>query len=596
MNKIKYLFVFQIISSFNIAYADVYPQAVDVTCNAIVKVWDKQSTEDYYRVYLYAPTGGDENDKIPFYVSIEHVEGLVFHGGGEVVLSLYEKEFFNDTLLTRKTISMPYPGKNSIKGYRLWANPFLKERRDAEVYLKVDYIYNLGDNIAGKECKTPIVNIQKNNLLFDSSAIFGPSILAENSSVQFFSKIIWDDGTEVTDEPSSTPTGNETPNDDVNNRFIWKIDFPHRITSNNGYIETKDVSNTENVELKYIFIFSGESYSKSRYLTIVDEPNILIGNPTNITDSSVKFSGSVNPKGLSAKTHFEWGEINNGNYFSSSSRVFNIAAINSYKEISYSTFDVECGSYYRVRMVAESDAGKETSHEVAFKTSECPPKKILNSPELNVTVNNRTVTAKWNKVENSDGSFLSYAKEPYAGSSSIQSIDMGTNTNISVDLSEGDEYYVAVNAYNQDGFSQFSNIEKFKIEKQPEAPSNPYAYTHWAGTSKGSGYINGKLESCEWRHEVYFINETIGEVYSQLEKDNSTAVHCASGSANFQYSVEQGKVIIDILSVEGSSILENVTHFELAVDQNNLNHIYRNQDSIIFGYNVNNTSNYYLSN
>jgi len=84
-------------------------------------------------------------------------------------------------------------------------------------------------------------------------------------------------------------------------------------------------------------------------------------------------------------------------------------------------------------------------------TTDPPP-----APTLTVTVEGTRVTISWNAVPGADGYILFYAPPP-AGP--IGSFDMGTQTSISVDLSKGAAFYLAVQAYNSYGNSNYSNIE-----------------------------------------------------------------------------------------------------------------------------------------
>ena len=85
------------------------------------------------------------------------------------------------------------------------------------------------------------------------------------------------------------------------------------------------------------------------------------------------------------------------------------------------------------------------------------------APTLTLTTSGITVTASWNPVANAAGYTLSYAPYPYTGPETIGSVDMGTQTGISVNLWDGAAYYVAVQAYNSAGSSGYSNIEYFII-------------------------------------------------------------------------------------------------------------------------------------
>ena len=84
------------------------------------------------------------------------------------------------------------------------------------------------------------------------------------------------------------------------------------------------------------------------------------------------------------------------------------------------------------------------------------------SPVLDVHVNGFTVTLKWTPPEDADGYILSYAPFPYA--EPIEDLNLGNITEASFGLWAGAAFYVAVQAYNESGISDFSNVVDFMIE------------------------------------------------------------------------------------------------------------------------------------
>ena len=85
------------------------------------------------------------------------------------------------------------------------------------------------------------------------------------------------------------------------------------------------------------------------------------------------------------------------------------------------------------------------------------------APTLTVTIVGTSVTLAWNTVSGATGYTLFYAPFPYTGPETIGSIDMGTETGISVDLWKGASFYVAVQANNSVGSSGYSNVGFFSI-------------------------------------------------------------------------------------------------------------------------------------
>jgi hypothetical protein len=86
------------------------------------------------------------------------------------------------------------------------------------------------------------------------------------------------------------------------------------------------------------------------------------------------------------------------------------------------------------------------------------------APRLSVTTSGVTVSPSWSVSVNADGYTLFYAPDAsYIGPDSFKSIDMGTQTGGSFALWDGAAFYVAVQAYNPFGNSDYSNIEHFVI-------------------------------------------------------------------------------------------------------------------------------------
>jgi len=125
------------------------------------------------------------------------------------------------------------------------------------------------------------------------------------------------------------------------------------------------------------------------------------------------------------------------------------------------------GSSYSWRVNVFGPAGSGGSTWNNYRSSDYRTFTINSppfAPTLTVTTSGTTVTASWTTVAGATGYTLSYAPYPYTGPESIVSVDMGTQTGISVNLWEGAAFYVAVQAYNSAGSSGYSNIEQFSIE------------------------------------------------------------------------------------------------------------------------------------
>ena len=90
----------------------------------------------------------------------------------------------------------------------------------------------------------------------------------------------------------------------------------------------------------------------------------------------------------------------------------------------------------------------------------CTPEEIPPTPQLNLTVDGNWVTALWTTTpDSSNGYRLNYA--PYPDMEPIYSLDMNQAGEFTVLLNPQDAYYVAINAYNGNCRSAFSNVEFF---------------------------------------------------------------------------------------------------------------------------------------
>ncbi|MBF0232681.1 MAG: SUMF1/EgtB/PvdO family nonheme iron enzyme [Desulfamplus sp.] len=94
----------------------------------------------------------------------------------------------------------------------------------------------------------------------------------------------------------------------------------------------------------------------------------------------------------------------------------------------------------------------------------------LPAPQLNLTTNDKTITMSWQSVPNAAGYILYCTPNPLTDPPVIYDINLGNMTNIAIELWNGASFYVAIMAYNNDGFSPLSNIEVFEIKAETIAP------------------------------------------------------------------------------------------------------------------------------
>lgn len=91
-------------------------------------------------------------------------------------------------------------------------------------------------------------------------------------------------------------------------------------------------------------------------------------------------------------------------------------------------------------------------------------------PGLVITVEGTNVTAFWNPVIDATGYTLYFA--PYPSLTPIGSVDMGSETDVTVDLPVGSSFAVAIKAKNNNSESNFSNIEHFVVNSPNPADAD----------------------------------------------------------------------------------------------------------------------------
>ena len=114
-----------------------------------------------------------------------------------------------------------------------------------------------------------------------------------------------------------------------------------------------------------------------------------------------------------------------------------------------------------------------------YVASSVPP----SAPTMSYDVDGTSITITWNAVTDSTGYVLRYGVGADASPASFMSLDLGNQTSFSYDaLVEGMTYKIAVQAYNEVGDSDLSNIETFTVAAS-EPPSAPAMSCNVDGTS-----------------------------------------------------------------------------------------------------------------
>lgn len=95
-----------------------------------------------------------------------------------------------------------------------------------------------------------------------------------------------------------------------------------------------------------------------------------------------------------------------------------------------------------------------------FPDSEETP--LLDAPTLSFSTSDNRITISWTQVSNATGYTLFYS--PYPSADPVGSLDMGSALSASGELPYGSSYYLSVQAYNEAGGGEFSNIEQFTLK------------------------------------------------------------------------------------------------------------------------------------
>jgi len=131
-----------------------------------------------------------------------------------------------------------------------------------------------------------------------------------------------------------------------------------------------------------------------------------------------------------------------------------------------------------------SDTAKGTTQGLFSIEASEAPFEAPSKPELMLTISGLQLSLSWYNVANADGYIFSYAPAPYTGPDTIRTIDMAAQTSFSIELWDGAAFFVAVQAYNDVGVSEYSNIEYFEIDYLPPINVTPSTLSLSPGETK----------------------------------------------------------------------------------------------------------------
>jgi len=126
------------------------------------------------------------------------------------------------------------------------------------------------------------------------------------------------------------------------------------------------------------------------------------------------------------------------------------------------------------------------------------------APIIQVLTQDTQVDINWSSIAGASGYELYYAAYPYTGPSSIASIDVANGNSLSTNLWSGAAFYVALQSYNFDGHSEYSNIELIKINATEESlPQGIVMKTISGGTFiMGNNALLGPQANDATEHQV----------------------------------------------------------------------------------------------
>lgn len=88
------------------------------------------------------------------------------------------------------------------------------------------------------------------------------------------------------------------------------------------------------------------------------------------------------------------------------------------------------------------------------------------APVLSLSTDGNYVQLSWTEVAGAEGYTLFYADYPEANS--LGSLDMMAQQSVAAEMPAGSAFYIAVQAYNEEGSSEYSNVESFSLPVEEE--------------------------------------------------------------------------------------------------------------------------------
>ncbi|MER0171407.1 MAG: fibronectin type III domain-containing protein [Nitrosomonas sp.] len=159
------------------------------------------------------------------------------------------------------------------------------------------------------------------------------------------------------------------------------------------------------------------------------------------------------------------------------------------------------------------------------------------APVITHSISGTSVTISWTNVPGASEYKLLYAPIPYTGPESIGSLDVGGVNSFSANLWEGASFYVAVQAGDNSGFSEYSNIGEITIATTVADLNGNWRVTQTWGPNNCGYTIGTKFE------EDFFFTQS-GNTVTALDgdlDDLSGNITGTTGSLLYSYEDEDTK-------------------------------------------------------
>lgn len=210
------------------------------------------------------------------------------------------------------------------------------------------------------------------------------------------------------------------------------------------------------------------------------------------------------------------------------------------------------------------------------------------APKLIFSINGLTVTAAWTKVPGATEYKLSYAPFPYTGPESIGSFDVGGQTSFSATLWEGAAFYIAVQAGNEQGFSEYSNIKNFTISTiAPKKIGDHYGggivfYVNKSGQHGLIAALEDAYDSFQWNNGANKVTGATSDGVGAGEMNTAIIVSAQSISnpfGNFAAKVAYDYSVQDDGSTPCTRSLEEICYDDWYLpSREELNLLYQQKD------------------